>query len=426
LISRYSLQTLSFFAAGVILLLGSSSQKPDHPTLAVNVEEFGAIADGRTDNARAINKAIASLHQGQTLFFPCTGGTYYKVYSPIKFGSMQYESIQGSGPGCYLLYSGRSSEPYAFSFAGAEIVDVRNMDFYSNFGVAPQTVLMLGRSNANTQSGQFKFIADRVEGFATQAIVYSIASEEDSWIDPTIIVNGGGARYGFYTSCSDDLRVDNLPTASNLSLWMQNFHLYDFSPSIDPAHALIYDVGKDSGAGNHTYRDGYLGSANGTAFAFASAGQNTIAYMGLTIDSNRFENGYQMFTFTGGGSFGDISLTNNKSSGVRRYMIDLPTTCYDCTFQGNNILAGDSAVSSFGTLSNSYVSESYPFTIARVVNSYVFNRTAGAPQIGSTGRQPVCSASTEGTLWYEKGTADRDGSFQICQLQSHKYIWMRH
>jgi hypothetical protein len=391
-------------------------------TLMVNVETYGAVADGNTDNSSAINKAIAALHQGQTLFFPCTAGLYYKVGSPINFGSMHYESIEGSGPGCYLLYSGKSSQPYAFSFVGAEVVDVRNMDFYSNFGIAPETILMLGRPNANAQSGQFKFISDRIEGYATKAIVYSIASEEDAWIDPTIIVNGGGALYGFYTSSTDDLGIDNLPTASNLSLWMQNFHLYDFSPSIDETHVLIYDEGWNSGAGNHTYRDGYLASANGTAFTFASVGADTIAYMGLTVDSNRFENGYQMFNFTGGGSFGDISLTNNKSSGVSHYMINLPTTCFDCTFQGNNILAGDSAVSSFGTLSNSYVSESYPFTVTQSVNSYVFNRAAGAVQIGSTGSQPACSASAEGTLWYAKGV----GTLELCEIQSGKYTWVKH
>ncbi len=278
------------------------------------------------------------------------------VKSPINFGSMHLHEPRRIRPGCYLEYIGSNSAPYAFSFAGAELVDIRNMDFFStNYGVVPQSVLLLGRLSSNTQSGGFKFNDVRVEGYATKAIVYSIASEENQWLNPTIILNGGGALYAFYTSCSDDFGLHNLATASNLSLWMQSFHLMDFSSSIDPTHALIADVGSSSGAGNHTYRDGYLASAGGTAFEFSSPGTGSIAWMALTVDSNRFENGYQMFDFTGGGSFGDVSLTNNKTAGVSHYMMNLPTSCFDCTFQGNNVNQGDPTTTVLGSLVNSHL-----------------------------------------------------------------------
>ncbi len=391
------------------------------------MESFGAIADGHTDNTTFINNAVRSLRMGQTLSFPCTAGQFYLVRNPINFGSMQYMSMQGSGPGCDLEYVGSNAAPYAFGFAGAYTVDIRNMDFLStNYGVIPETVLMLGRLSPNAASGSFKFNDVRVEGYATKAVVYSIASEENKWMDPTIVLNGGGALYGFYTSSSDDLGIDNLATASNLSLWMQNFHLMDFSSSIDSAHVLIVDVGDASGAGNHTFRDGYLGSQGGTGFEFASPGASSTAWMALTVDSNRFENGCQMFLFTGGGSFGDVSLTNNKTAGVSNYLINLPTTCYDCTFQGNNVNQGDPTVAVIGKLVNSHVSENYPFTVGSSTNSEVFNRRTGSWQLSGSSVQPACNASLEGTMWYRKGGNGVNGVFQLCQMVSSRYQWITH
>ncbi len=393
--------------------------------LMVNVESYGAVANGTTDNSNAIANAISALHPGQTLFFPCTTGQFYLVKSPINFGSLKNIHLEGSGSGCDLSYAGSTYQPAAFNFVGAWSIDVRNMDFYSSNGILPQTILMLGRPTPNSQSGQFKFTNVRVEGWATKAIVYSIASEENSWIAPTIIINGGGASYAFYTSWNDDLGVANLPQGSNLSLWMQNFHLFDFSPNIDPTHSLIYDEGNSSGAGNHTYRDGYLASGNGTGFSFGSSGSYMTVWMGLTVDSNRFEDGYQMFNFTGGGSFGDIALTNNKSAGVSKYMINLPSTCYDCTIQGNNVQQGDHAVSSIGTLENSYVSENYPVTVQTVINSHLFDRLHGTVQV-SSGALPACSSANEGTIGYLKGSGKGNGSLQVCQYFSGNYRWIAH
>ncbi len=393
----------------------------------VNVESFGAVANGSTDNTKAINAAVASLHQGQTLFFPCSAGNAYVVDSPISFGKLNYTHIEGSGPGCFLYYKGSTPQPYAFSLVGAEAVDVRNMDFYGgNSAAPPQAVLLLGRTNASQQSGQFKFNGVRVEGYATKALVYSIASEENTWLETSLDLNGGGALYAFYTSGSDDLGVADLPTASNLSIWMQNFHICDFSSSIDPTHVLIYDNGLSSATGNHTFRDGYLASRNGTGFAFGAEGTSMISWMSLTVDSNRFENGYQMFNFTGGGAFGDVSLTNNKSAGVSKYLIYMPTACYDCNFEGNVVQQGDGATTVFGTLLNSSVSENYSFTVQHVISSNVFNRSAGTLQLSSSLSGAACNATTEGTMRYLSGASTGTGVFQICQSRAGSFSWITH
>lgn len=391
----------------------------------VNVENFGAVADG-SDSTAAILRAVAALRTGQQLYFPCTNGYLYHVSSPISFAGLQQVQIQGASAGCGMLYSSSRSQPYAFNFVGASNINIRNINFdVASGNQPPSVVVLLGRTSSNAWSGLLRFNNVQVQGYATKAIVYSIASEQNTWIEPTIVLRGGGALYAFYTSSHDDLNVNNLPTSSNLSVWMQNFNLVDWSSGIDSSHSLVFDNGWSSGAGSHTYRDGYLSSYNGTAFTI-NADQGTIAWMGLSIDSNRFENGYQMFEFSGGGSFGDIALTNNKSGGVSKYMIHLPSTCYDCTFQGNSIAQSDSNVSVFGTLSNSQVSENYPFSYGNTVNSYVMNRTSGALQIGSSSTSVSCSSALEGTMQYLKGSGNTNGIFRICQRVSGAYAWVAH
>ncbi len=282
----------------------------------VNVESYGAVADGHTDNYGAISTAINSLHTGQTLYFPCTQGGAYNIGSPLNFGNLSNVAIKGAArSGCQIAYQSSGSQTYAFSFVGAANVVVDNIDFnVTNRAQPPSIVLLLGRTGPDHYSGSLQFNDVQIEGYATKAIVYSIGSEQNTWLETTIVLRGGGAPYAFYTSSIDDLGVGNLPTpsnfVSNLSTWMQNFNITDSSPGADAGHALIYDAGYDSAAGNHTYRDGYFSTgSNGTGMIIYAAPGST-AWMALTIDSIRFENGGVMFAFAGGGSFGDISITN--------------------------------------------------------------------------------------------------------------------
>jgi len=400
---------------------------PPPSNLIVDVESYGAIADGTSDNTQAIQSAVAALRTGQTLYFPCSTGHYYSVSSPINFGHLNSMQIMGSGPGCFLYYQGAVAQPYAFSFVGAQFINITNMAFSSAMsGANPEVVLLLGRTAPSVASGHFRINGVSVQGYATQALVYSIASEENAWLQPTLNLNGGGARYVFYTSGSDDLGVANLPSSSNLSLWMQNFQVCDYSPNIDSTHVLIYDNGNASSSGSHTYHDGYLASKNGTAFAFYSNGAGAIAWLSLSVEGNRFESGYQMFYFGGSGSFGDIILANNKTASVTNYMIDLPTTCYNCTFQANVVEQGNTAVSQFGVLQDSFLSENYPFTVGKVINSTVINRALGTLQISSAASTAACSSVAEGTMRYLPGSGSRNGSFQICQLQAGTYSWVTH
>jgi hypothetical protein len=131
--------------------------------------------------------------------------------------------------------------------------------------------------------------------------------------------------------------------------------------------------------------------------------------------------------FTGGGSFGEIRATHNKVAGVSDYLIDLPATCYGCTFEGNLVAAGNTTTSVFGTLQNSVLSENYPVTVHNVANSTQFDRTAGTLQIASSG-DTACNVAAEGTMRYLHGGGGTNGAFQVCEWHSpsRTYAWITH
>ncbi len=396
--------------------------------VVVNVESFGAVADSYNDNAPAISQALQSLHQGQTLFFPCTKGNSYNIASPLNFGRLNSVKITGgSKTGCHIDYVGTGSQPYAFSFVGAANLEISHLSFTVNGqATPPSTIFLLGRTSGSSYSGALLFTGVQVDGYATKAIVYSIGSEQNTWLEPTIILRGGGAQYAYYTSSNDDLGVYNLPSVSNLSIWMQDFVLLDLTPGNASGHALIFDAGYSSGAGNHTYRDGYFGSgSSGVGMAIYSAPGFT-NWMTLTVDSIRYENGGNMFNFSGGGSYGDISITNNKADGPTPYLIYLPTACYNCKFENNAVAQGSNTSSVFGTLRNSRLSENYPFTVGAALDSFIEDRTHGTFQLSSAAASASCAASNEGTMQYLKGGNGADGVFRICQLRSGSYTWVTH
>ena len=397
--------------------------------LVVNVESYGAQSDSYSDNSGPISQAMAAMHAGQTLYFPCTRPGAYNISSPINFARLSGMQIRGaSKQGCGLVYVGSGAQSSIYSFVGASNIEVTDLSL-NVFGTAqaPQTVVLLGRTGPSAYSGSVAFNNVTIDGYASKALVYSIGSEQNTWMEPTMILRGGGASYVFYTSSVDDLGVASLPTVSNLSVWMQNFVLIDSSSASASGHSLIYDVGYSSAAGNHTYRDGYFASGSSGRGMTIYAAPGSVSWMALTIDSIRFENGGDMFYLAGGGSFGDISITNSKADGPSTYLINLPTSCTNCTFQANSVGQGHATASLFGTLRNSHVSENYPFTVGTAINSFIEDRTSGIFQLGSpTGSAVACAANNEGAMQYLKGGNGSDGLFRICQYRSGNFNWVTH
>ena len=75
----------------------------------LNVQDFGAVGDGTTDDTGAINSALDSAGSGDTVFLPATGNSYYVTgrESVIDINS-SHDGVRlcGEGPDTRVTYGG--------------------------------------------------------------------------------------------------------------------------------------------------------------------------------------------------------------------------------------------------------------------------------------------------------------------------------
>ena len=133
----------------------------------VNVKEFGAVGDGITDDATAINNAIASLTSGGVVLFP---SGYYCIKSQITLTSKHGLTLRGVGHGKDTTYLGTNIYATGYNghhFRGIDCVGVsiENMNLTaegqdSSFAVGG--IYFSISSNSNNPYHTFKdlFISD--------------------------------------------------------------------------------------------------------------------------------------------------------------------------------------------------------------------------------------------------------------------------
>jgi hypothetical protein len=383
-----------------------------------------------------VQAAINTLKEGETLLFPCVNGGRYIVKSPIDFGALRHVTLQGTDRTCGLFYSSSRSNTYAFSLAGADSVTFENLRLFSvSNTIYPKVVLLMGRLSSNSGSAHHVFDKVQIDGYATKALVYNIASEEDAFTNIFLILNGGGAKYVYYTSNSDDLRIASLALASNLSVWFSHFHIDDYSADLDATHSLVYIHNQSSAGGDEVWRDGYFGQGEGPEEKHLASAVTIHADKGAgnsqrtTFDSNRYENGLIFFHIdAAGGSVSDLRLTNNSFATAAKtgyFLYASPGSTLSNVYLSDNetgytqdhSLVG--LTSALGRLQNSYVAENYPVTATSISNSTIQNRLTGTftvgllegvsqpPSVSSCGMSPAVapnSSTLGGTITEGTGT----------------------
>ena len=65
---------VAFCVSAACILILSAAAEETHTPAVINVKDFGALGDGVSDDTAAINLAVSSLRDGDTLYFP--SGTY--------------------------------------------------------------------------------------------------------------------------------------------------------------------------------------------------------------------------------------------------------------------------------------------------------------------------------------------------------------
>ena len=155
---------------------------------------------------------------------------------------------------------GRHTNAAVMSLKGNDHNTIRDLTIKGDPGVYPKAGVVCGRSSAGS-AGEHTFQRVFVTGSYSEAAVYNIASEVNSWTDSRIYVTGGTALSSLYISNSDGLLVDSLTTGSMVLFRSQNMVIYNFvsnSKGIkivengDTVTSLDFEGGSISGTGIQT------------------------------------------------------------------------------------------------------------------------------------------------------------------------------
>jgi hypothetical protein len=374
-----------------------------------SVTDYGVVCDGNpsttagTDNTTTFQNAINNLQVGQTLAIP---GGYCNVKGQLSFNGLTGITVKGSDSlNSVIQYVGTSNTTKSvFSLLGAKYVTVKDLHISTEqvSATPPKTIVTLGRiSSAAYGNHLFKRVS--ITGYATAAAVYSIASEECSWEDVYVNLNGGGARFAVYTSQADDLSVGTYTSASNLSQWWRALHLLSLNGAANSAGFYIDAKG---GSGDIWITDSYLG---------LTSGEGT----GISVTNHTASNGLGPFGFRSirmeGANYGFFMDGDNTTANLRGLVIenctvDNPGVSFmDTTTSGNLISARivnnrsstEPVMHFFGNVTGSYLNDatiSYVFESgSTVLDTTVINNSSVV--------SPVFSGTTTNVIYLSPGNA---------------------
>ena len=185
-----------------------------------------------------------------------------------------------------LTYTG--STGVALSLIGAGYIGFHNFTINTQNNTNPPFgALAVGRPDNVNSYGDHDFDKVWVEGYATGALVYCVASEGTVWTKPNIRLYGGGAKYALYISQDDSLSLGGLRFETMLGFTMTGAQITTAYTGLDGA--AVYIDGKIS-TGNISIRDSYIQYASGHGTTIHSNGTGANAVNGpITLDSIRYE-----------------------------------------------------------------------------------------------------------------------------------------
>lgn len=229
----------------------------------VNVLDFGAIGDGVNDDTAAIQNAITQgVATGGTIYFPLGK---YKLTSTLNVptGAILLGASRGResdvASTLYAVHTG----PAVLSYKGSVHCKTSNINIETDATTYPKTGILLGRSSsASAGHHYFEFI--RIQGHFSEAVIYSIASEVNTYNDLYVWLLGGGAKHVLYTSVSDNLSVDSLVTSTNVNSTFISAYLIS---SVNDANASVIYLGSAEEMGSWNFFSAYL-IANSGAYVW--------------------------------------------------------------------------------------------------------------------------------------------------------------
>jgi hypothetical protein len=178
----------------------------------VNVKTYGATGDGTTDDTAAIQSAINAVRSagGGVVFFP--QGTYIVSIS-LNFTGMVGFEVWGSGLGGTTIRLNTAGTP-GIDLTGSRNYSFRNMLIFAGSGTnSPNVVILKARNNTLASVGLSEFNNVQIEspnsGTTCKAVVYSYASEDDSYVKCNLYTHVASTP-ALYITSKNDLSVTSL------------------------------------------------------------------------------------------------------------------------------------------------------------------------------------------------------------------------
>lgn len=207
------------------------------------------------DDQPALMKAFSSIAGGVVQLTNKTYLTKSTLYVPSNITLRGVGMRQGMGSTIKGSHTGAA----VVSLKGAAFVSLRDLHIEGDDAATPQTGLALGRGTAQSAGRHYIESVD-VSGYFSKAAIYSIASEENTWIWINANVLGGGARYTFYTAEQDDLSVDHLVQSSN---FVGQFFGIEFLNQSNTANSAAIYIHAGAGTATWLFKGGFTGMTAG-------------------------------------------------------------------------------------------------------------------------------------------------------------------
>lgn len=341
----------------------------------VNVKDFGALGDGRTDDTQSLRAAAAALTPGSCLYLP--GGTYL-VSSPVKITVPCY--VQGGGGG-YTLQSARAdvgvvlvsprSKTGIFTVS-SDAVHFRRL-FFTTWG---------GPSAASTN----------------QPTAIEFTSGDCCSVSECVFT--GWHRWLWFQNCASWIVRDNhFELATGYGIQIQNRKAPDNGDQVLTGNMFASNapwnaaalVRQESGGGLKVIGNKFLcpgepGAVRGFELAVADGVHTSI----LLVLGNSFENFSRSsirITHAGpqnSGSFAKVNVTGNQFTGGRS-----AGPVIDICGRGSAYSLGDFLISSNtfdgdGARPSSFVSVANAARVAVTSNVFFNGPTAVAVGVGAT------------------------------------------
>ena len=220
---------------------------------SVSITDFGAVGDGVTNDAPAINAAISSGAKYIEIPVPTVR---YKLTQPINMTGAAGVTLKALGatnvnvPMFLVAHAG-----VGFDLTGAYDCVLDNIGAEGDAAATPKAMILLARNSTHATAGRHRFINIHSNGKWSVAPVYSYASEENDYYSPWLQNTSAGGKVVVITS-------------SNISALTSSF--------------VTIDKGGQSNVGSHFFGGSFLVTGNSgkrteSAFYLESAGDVSIS-----------------------------------------------------------------------------------------------------------------------------------------------------